>query len=189
MKKKKYATSDYLSTEELSRGIKYFHKRMQPKMALLLEFGTKTLLRYGDLSRITWGDVLKQDVLIVIEKKTGKRREITIGKSLSNSIEQVYLLLKPKDLNQPIFNLSIQQVNRILKKLAIALKISRKNISTHSLRKSGSRFVWESNDYSSEVLIKLSQLLNHSSENITRRYLGISREEIKDLYIGFDEMF
>jgi integrase len=188
MKKKKFTTSDYLSPEELNRGIKYFHRTKQHKMALLLEFGAKTLLRYSDLSRVTWKDVLNEDILIVLEKKTGKRREITIGTSLSKSIEQAYLELQPIDINEPIFNQSIQYVNRVLKKLAVELKITRKNISTHSLRKSGSRFAWASNGYSSEVLIKLSELLNHSSENITRRYLGISREEIKDIYVGFDDM-
>jgi len=31
-------------------------------------------------------------------------------------------------------------------------------------------------------------MLNHSSTSITRRYLGINREEIKDIYQSFDEM-
>ena len=67
-------------------------------------------------------------------------------------------------------------------------RIRNKNISTHSLRKSGSRFIWENNGHSDEYLIKLSSILNHSSTSITRRYLGISREEIKDIYQSFDEL-
>jgi hypothetical protein len=34
----------------------------------------------------------------------------------------------------------------------------------------------------------LSSILNHSSTSITRRYLGISREEIKEIYQSFDEL-
>lgn len=188
MKKKKYTTSDFLTTEELYKAIKYFHKNNQPKMALLIEFGSKTLLRYSDLSRIKWIDVLDKEFLVINEKKTGKRREITIGSSLADSIRNIYNSLKPTDLDQLIFDTSIQYVNRILKKLTIDLKLTRKNISTHSFRKTGARYVWASNGYSSEYLTRLSDLLNHSGENITRRYLGISKEEIKDIYVGFDEM-
>lgn len=186
--KKKFTTSDFLTPDELKRAIRFFQKNNQPKMALLLEFGTKTLLRYSDLSRIRWIDVLNKEVLIVNEKKTGKRREITIGSSLSEAIQNIFHLVKPKDVNDIIFNQSIQYVNRILKKLAIELKLTRKNISTHTFRKTGARYVWASNGYSNEILTRLSDLLNHSGENITRRYLGISREEIQNIYVGFDDM-
>jgi integrase len=187
-RKKKFTTSDFLTPEELKRAIRFFQKNNQPKMALLLEFGTKTLLRYSDLSRVRWIDVLNKEVLIVNEKKTGKRREITIGSSLSVAIQNIFHIVKPKDVNDIIFNQSIQYVNRILKKLAIELKLTRKNISTHTFRKTGARYVWASNGYSNEILTRLSDLLNHSGENITRRYLGISREEIQNIYVGFDDM-
>jgi integrase len=188
MKKKKYTTSDFLTAEELIRAIRYFHKNNQPKMALLIEFGSKTLLRYSDLARIKWIDVLDKEFLVINEKKTGKRREITIGSSLAHSIKNIYNSLKPTDLDQFIFDKSIQYVNRVLKKLTIELKLTRKNISTHTLRKTGARYVWASNGYSSEYLTRLSDLLNHSGENITRKYLGISREEIQNIYNSFDEM-
>ena len=188
MKKKKYTTSDFLTPEELNRAIKYFHRNNQPKMALLLEFGSKTLLRYSDLSRLKWIDILNKESIVINEKKTGKRREITIGSTLAESIQNIYTILNPIDSDQLIFNTSIQYVNRVLKKLTVELKLTRKNISTHTFRKTGARYVWASNGYSSEYLTRLSDLLNHSGENITRRYLGISKEEIQNIYVGFDEM-
>jgi integrase len=184
----KYTTSDYLTTSEILRLIRYFRKLGNPQMGLLIEFGVKTLLRYSDLSRIRWVDVLGNDTLTLNEKKTNKRREITIGKSLRDRIETVYNELGNPNKEEFLFNYSIQYVNRLLKEGGRDEKIRNKNISSHSLRKSGSRFIWENNGHSDEYLIKLSSILNHSSTSITRRYLGISKEEIKDIYQSFDEL-
>lgn len=184
----KYTTSDYLTTDEIHRLIRYFNKMGNHQMELLIEFGVKTLLRYSDLSRITWSDVLGKDTLILNEKKTQKRREVTLGKSIREKIEVVYNQLKSPNKDDLIFNYSLQYVNRLLKEGGKDVKIRNKNISSHSFRKSGSRYIWESNGNSDEYLIKLSSILNHSSTSITRRYLGISKEEIKDIYHSFDEL-
>ena len=182
----KFTTSDYLTTDEIHRLIRYFKRLGNPQMGLLIEFGVKTLLRYSDLSRIRWSDVLGKETLLLNEKKTNKRREITLGLTLRERIEITYKELgnpSPEDL---IFNYSLQYVNRLLKEGGKDERIKNKNISSHSLRKSGSRFIWENNGHSDEYLIKLSSILNHSSTSITRRYLGISREEIKDIYQSLD---
>ena len=183
-----YKTSDYLSTDELHRLIRYFKKMGNLRMCLLIEFGVKTLLRYSDLSRIQWVDIVGKDTLILNEKKTNKRREITIGKSLKESIETTYNELKQPHNEEFVFQYTLQHTNLLLKEGGRDVKIRNKNISSHSLRKSGSRYVWDSNGCSDEYLIKLSSILNHSSTSMTRKYLGISREEIKDIYQSFDEL-
>lgn len=183
-----YKTSDYLSTDELHRLIRYFKKLGNLRMCLLIEFGVKTLLRYSDLSRIKWIDVVGKDTLVLNEKKTGKRREISIGKTLRESIETSYNDLKQPNKEELVFQYTLQHTNLLLKEGARDVKIRNKNISTHSMRKSGSRFIWENNGHSDEYLIKLSSILNHSSTFITRKYLGISREEIKNIYESFDEL-
>ena len=183
-----YKTSDYLSTDELHRLIRYFKKLGNLRMCLLIEFGVKTLLRYSDLSRIKWIDVIGKDTLILNEKKTGKRREISIGKTLRESIETSYNELKQPNKEEIVFQYTLQHTNLLLKEGAKDVKIRNKNISTHSLRKSGSRFIWENNGHSDEYLIKLSSILNHSSTFITRKYLGISKEEIKNIYESFDDL-
>ena len=183
-----YKTSDYLSTDELHRLIRYFKKLGNLRMCLLIEFGVKTLLRYSDLSRIQWNDIIGKDTLILNEKKTGKRREISIGKTLRESIETSYNELKQPNKEELVFQYTLQHTNLLLKEGAKEAKIRNKNISTHSMRKSGSRFIWENNGHSDEYLIKLSSILNHSSTSLTRRYLGISRQEIKDIYQSFDEL-
>ncbi len=184
----KYKTSDYLTTDEILRLTRYFRKSGNLRMSLLIEFGVKTLLRYSDLSRIKWSDVLGKETLVLNEQKTNKRREITIGKSLRSNIELVYNELNTPFIGEHIFQYTLQHTNHLLKEGSKEERIKNKNVSTHSLRKSGSRFIWQNNGNSDEYLIKLSSILNHSSTTITRRYLGISREEIKDIYQSFDEL-
>jgi len=99
-----YKTSDYLTTDEIHRMIRYFRKVGNIRMSLLIEFGIKTLLRYSDLSRITWNDVLGKDTLIVSEIKTKKRREITLGRTLRERIESVYNELKTPNTNDLLFH-------------------------------------------------------------------------------------
>ena len=183
-----YKTSDYLTTDEIHRLIRYFKKLGNLRMCLLISFGVKTLLRYSDLSRIQWIDVIGKDTLILNEKKTGKRREISLGKTLRESIETSYNELKHPNKEELVFHYTLQHTNLLLKEGAKDVKIRNKNISTHSMRKSGSRFIWENNGHSDEYLIKLSSILNHSSTFITRKYLGISKEEIKNIYESFDEL-
>ena len=102
---------------------------------------------------------------------------------------QAFLIeTKVKTRNNSAFTEFLETMTKVPLKMARNEKIKNKNISTHSLRKSGSRFIWENNGHSDEYLIKLSSILNHSSTSITRRYLGISREEIKDIYQFVDEM-
>ena len=44
----------------------------------------------------------------------------------------------------------------------------------------------EENNRSEDVFLKISMILNHSSSQVSRRYLGITKEEISDVYAGFD---
>ena len=58
-----------------------------------------------------------------------------------------------------------------------------KNFSSHSLRKSFGRHVYERADTNAEMaLALLSELFNHSSISITKRYLGIRHEELMGCY-------
>ena len=100
-----YKTSDYLTTDEILRLSRYFRKEKNYSMSLLIEFGVKTLLRFSDLSRIKWVDVLGKDILVLNEKKTNKRREITIGRSLRESIENTYNELKNPNKEDLLFQI------------------------------------------------------------------------------------
>jgi len=179
-------TSDYLTTDELRKIGRYYHKEGNYTLSLLIDFGFRTLLRYSDLERIRWVDILNKDELLLNEKKTNKRRKIALGVVLRGIITNYYELNGKLDVNERVFRYTLRHTNRLLQIGAASVGIRKKNVSTHSLRKSGARFIWELHNKSDESLIKLSLVLNHSSTTITRRYLGITKEEIADIYEGFE---
>ncbi len=179
-------TSDYLTTDELKRLNRHFQKEQNYQMALLIEFGFRTLLRFSDLSRFTWESVLNKDELFLIEKKTGKRRVIKVGAVLKSILVEYYEIMQQPVLDDTIFKYTLRHTNRLLHFGARLVGIRKKRISTHSLRKSGARFLYEENNKSEDVFLKISMILNHSNTQVSRRYLGITKEEISDVYSGFD---
>jgi integrase len=179
-------TSDYLTTDELKRLNRYFQKEQNYQMALLIEFGFRTLLRYSDISRFTWENVLNKDELVLNEKKTGKRRSIKVGAVLKGLLVEYFELMQQPELQSTIFNYSLRHTNRLLQFGSRFVGIRKKQVSTHSLRKSGARFLYDENNRSEAVFLKISMILNHSSTQVSRRYLGITKEEISDVYAGFD---
>ena len=54
-------------------------------------------------------------------------------------------------------------------------------ISSHGLRKTFGRHVYNVAGQSEDALIKLSEMFNHSSIKVTRTYLGIRQKELDDL--------
>ncbi len=77
--------------------------------------------------------------------------------------------------------LSRQYINRAIKKM---FGKSSLNVSSHSLRKTFGKRVWDNNQQTDSALIYLSEIFNHSSTAITRRYLGIRQEQLKDIYLN-----
>lgn len=179
-------TSDYLTTDELKRLNRFFQKEQNYQMALLIEFGFRTLLRYSDISRFTWDNVLNKDELVLNEKKTGKKRIIKVGGVLKFILLDYYQQMGQPDIGTRIFGYTLRHTNRLLQFGSRFVGIRKKKVSTHSLRKSGARFLYDENNKSEDVFLKISMILNHSSTQVSRRYLGITKEEISDVYAGFD---
>ena len=109
-------------------------------------------------------------------------REIPIQKELSDKLLFIYRRLGCPKVSEPDIPLTIRGVNKQIKILAYREGLRGKRISTHTWRKTFGREVWKRNNYSEASLIKLSYLFNHSSTSVTRIYLDITREEVKDLY-------
>ena len=193
---KKYSntTADYLSWDQNLNLIRRLYDDQEYKMSLLISMGSFWGLRISDLLRLKWDDVLAKDEFVLAEKKTGKTREIKINDQLQRHITDCHAEIKPRDPENHIFTsqkgtiYSIQRINVIFKTLKVRYGLSVQNFSTHSMRKTFGREVFNKSGVNAELsLVKLSQLFNHSNVATTRRYLGIAKEEMMQTYdlLGF----
>lgn len=188
---KKYSntTADFLSWEQNLNLIRRLYDDGEIKISLLISMGSFWGLRISDLLRLKWEDVLAKDEFVLAEKKTGKTREIKINDQLQRLIRDCYAEIKPRDPGNHIFTsqkgsvYSIQRINVIFKTLKVRYNLSVQNFSTHSMRKTFGREVFNKSGTNAELsLVKLSQLFNHANIATTRRYLGIAKEEMLQTY-------
>jgi integrase len=182
-------TADFLSWPEAMNLIRNLYDNNKYRFSLLIAFGCFWGLRISDILKLRYIDVLDKAEFTLTEGKTKKLREIKINSQLKRHIRICREAIKPGSLEEPIFLsqkgtvYSIQRINIIMKDFKALYKIKIKNFSSHSLRKTFGRAVFEKSGNNAELaLIKLSQLFNHSNPSITRRYLGIAREELLQTY-------
>ena len=163
------------------------------KEYLLLGVGSYLGLRASDLLNLRWVDILDKDELTITERKTGKTRQISINSSLNEILNHASRVIAGKGrfhIDQYLFanrnggKVSIQYMNRLLKKTFVDYGVKTQNASTHTLRKTFGKRVWEMDGKSERSLIYLSQIFNHSSTSITRKYIGIVQEDIRNIYLN-----
>jgi integrase len=188
---KKYSrtTSDYLTWDQNLNLIRKLFSDENYKMSLLIAVGSFWGLRISDILNLKWRDILGKDGFVLVEKKTKKSREIKINPQLKKHINECYQQIKPISTDKEIFIsqkgtvYSIQRLNIIFKSIKLRYNLKVNNYSTHSLRKTFGREVFSQSGTNAELaIVKLSQLFNHSSVLVTRRYLGITREELLETY-------
>ena len=182
-------TADYLPWDKNLNLIRRLFDDGNYKISLLISLGSFWGLRISDLLSLKWYNILDKDMLILIEKKTGKTREIKINLQLQRHILDCYKGINPRTTEDFVFTsqkntvYSIQRINIIFKEIRERYNIDIKNFSTHSMRKTMGRAVFLNSGTNSELaLVKLSHLFNHSSTAITRRYLGITKDELLETY-------
>lgn len=187
--KNQFTTADYIDWNEAMNLVRRLYRDKNYRMSLFVGCGCFFGLRYSDLSRLTWGQLLSEEKMVVFEQKTGKRREIRINKGFQRHIKDCKDALAVVDLSEPCFIsragsiYTIQAMNRNLKLIKSKYGLHLNNFSTHSLRKTFGRRVVEMAGADSEMaLIRLSEIFQHSSVMITRRYLGLRQQELGEIY-------
>lgn len=177
--------STYIKFDEARiKGMQLIRSKKKSSFGLLIISGISLGLRYSDLILLTFGD-LRKDELIITEKKTGKKRQMKIGDHIKLAMTYFEDRDKyPDDYkafkSQKGTVYSNKSVNRLLKEYFSGGG----DISSHSLRKSFGRQVYNVYGQSEAALLKLSEIFNHRDIATTRRYLGLRQEELDDVYLN-----
>jgi len=183
------------------KNIRSILKSQSIRNELLFILGINVGLRVSDILKLRISDLIKpnkspKDYVIITEEKTGKTKKFYLGDIVKKVLE-IYIKENPAlDMNSFVFisrkgdNLPItrQQAYRILNGAAEALGLVERNddgtlvsgeIGTHTLRKTFGYHAFQ-NGTSLELLM---DIFNHSSKSQTLRYIGITEEQKKDVYL------
>lgn len=187
--KHSYTTADYLPWDTMLNLTHRLFKDGKYRMSLLVACGCFFGLRISDLLSLSWEQILDESFTLN-EKKTGKYREIKVNAGVQEHIRECYKALDIKDPHEKCFLnryddvISIQRINVVLKEIKVKYMLKDiQHFSTHSFRKTFGRKVVEMAGENSEMaLIKLGEIFNHTSTSITRRYLGLRQQELKEVY-------
>ena len=177
-------------TRDLEK-FKNYYKEIKPnyRNELLIILGLNTALRISDMLSLEWHSVYDFDKkeyrnhIIIQEQKTGKISQIYINSNVLDALKDYreYLRRKEKTIDPDTFlfnhsnkNVSITrtQAFRIIKEAADYYSLSGV-ISCHSLRKTFGYHAWKQG----VPPVLLVTIFNHSSFNITKRYLGIEQDD------------
>lgn len=156
----------------------------------LFVLGINSGLRVSDLLRLNIEDVVSErgkvlDRITIREKKTGKTKTFPISSNSKKAIEE-YLEKRPSYLrSDPLFisrkgNTPIQRVQawKALNKASEAVGL-KERIGTHTLRKT---FAYHAYKQGKDITL-IQKLLNHSAPSVTLRYIGITQDELDDVYL------
>ena len=181
-------TVDPIRDPQKIREIKQNLRATNSRDYLLFTMGINLALRASDLLSIKVGDVFdeKKEIVRYIwikEKKTGKEKKLFIN----STIEEALLFhFRNKKIVRENFLFTAQRSGEQLDRQALWELIKKwtkmvglkGRYGTHSLRKTWgymARVIYHKD------LPQVMEKLGHSNQEITKRYIGITQEEINEL--------
>ena len=185
----RYQTSDYMEWDVMLSLIRKLYRDGNYRMSLLIGCGCFFGLRISDILTLTWSMLLDDDKFTLNEKKTNKRRVVKINLDFQQHIKQCHDALHITNDNEKCFLsqkkvvYSTQRINILFKEIKKKYNLKIEHFSTHSMRKTFGRKVYESSGENANMaLIKLSELFNHSNIAVTKIYLGLREKELLETY-------
>lgn len=158
-----------------------------PRDYLLFTMGINLALRISDLLKLKVSDVLNSEgdpvgFLYLREQKTKKEKKIKLNKAVIEALEfylrkaQIYnpeqLLFTSHRSGEPLDRIRSWQ---LIRKWCREAGLKEERYGTHSLRKT-----WGYQARMAGVsLAVISEKLGHRNSQVTRRYIGISQDEVE----------
>ncbi|WP_016991701.1 site-specific integrase [Lysinibacillus boronitolerans] len=161
---------------DLIKEIAQFLKEKNERDYVLFAIGIYTGLRIADMLKLKVADVKDKTHIEIHEGKTKKLKRIKLSPDLNRILkgyiagkeDKEYLFKSRQGNGGPI---SRERAYAILKEAANEFRL--KNIGCHSMRKTFGYFMYESTGHDVALL---QELFNHSSPEITLRYIGINQD-------------
>ena len=176
-------TVEPIRSLEKIKELEQFLAKQSYRNLLLFSIGINTGLRISDILNLNVKDVKDKSFIQIKEKKTHKFKRFPINSKLKKMIVKY---IKDKSLDSPLFSTIFNnRMDRISAYKIITFACKKihieENIGTHSLRKTfGYHFYKKFKD-----VAMLQKILNHSSPEVTLRYIGIEQDEIYNNYKKF----
>jgi len=165
----------------------HYKHQGQYRNYLLITMGIHTALRISDILNLRCKDVYDfktrtvYNTVTLIEKKTGKSKSIALHQKVIDALKLHFPeavsgapLFCNEQTSKPI---SRVQAYRIIDEAARAARLPYK-VSCHSLRKTFGYHAWKNGAQPALLM----EIYNHSSYNITKRYLGITQDDQNAVY-------
>jgi len=158
----------------------------------LFTLGINSGLRISDLLNLKVNDVLLEDRKVknritIQEYKTGKTKNFPIADTAKKAILE-YLNTRDYQRDEPLFlsrkgkrAINRQQANKIINDITRLIGLEGR-YGTHSLRKTFGYHAYQSGI---DISI-LQKLFNHSAPSITLAYMGITQDDLDEVYLNLN---
>lgn len=178
--------------------------RLRLRNWLFFSLGINMGLRVSDLCRLQWRHIFipgtdrfnHTDWNEIVEEKTDKRRQVVLNlaaqKAVLYYLSSIHMNAKLLNPNGYLFfsqkkaepHLQPHRIHQILKQAARACNIPF-NVGTHSMRKTFGYMLYQATGKDIDMV---QRILNHSSQQMTLRYIGIDSENVREAYSALPDM-
>ena len=172
---------------------KYLKEHKTLRDYTIFTLGINSGLRISDLLNLRVSDVIDskgkmRNRISLSEKKTGKTKDFPISESSAKALNEFIATIDISNKDTPLFlsrqggeSVSRFQVYRIINDAAKHAKVS-DLVGTHTMRKT---FGYHAYKMGMDITL-IQKLLNHSSPAITLSYIGITREDLDNVYMNLN---
>ena len=181
--------------EDVQKLKDYFLKKNEIRNYTMVTLGLNTALRISDILNLKWSDVYNFEQCMyrhhvsILEKKTQKYNMFVLNKNAIEALDLLkdslncitpdfYIIKSRCGFNKP---LGRTRAFTIIKEAAIELNIEG-SISCHSLRKTFGYQAWKKGAQPALLMA----IYNHSSIEITKRYLSIDQDDKDEVFLNIN---
>lgn len=175
-------------------------KQIAKRNKMLFLVGINISLRASDLVTLKWSFFFEDDgsfkksytLQPKKQKKQNKFVKLYFNQAVKKAVADYIEEYPIQDINEHLFKsrkgdgaISERALWKIMNDVAVDAGI-KKNIGSHSLRKTFGFWAWHNAEDKDKALVTLQMLFNHSDTRTTMKYIGLMNSEIEDMFNSVD---